>query len=112
MTKKLIVLFALFALVAAIAGTVPATGPSYHVKLLRPSVVKGTVLKEGDYRVNLGKDTVTIVRGKVSVEVPAKIETADSKFDNTAVRYIDEGGKSKISEIRFGGTKTRVLLAE
>ncbi len=112
MTKKLIVLFALFALVAAIAGTVPATGPSYSVKLLRPSIVKGTELKEGDYRVNLGKDSVTIVSGKISVEVPAKIENAESKFTNTAVRYTEESGKSKIAEIRFGGTKTKVVIAE
>ncbi|MBS1855907.1 MAG: hypothetical protein JST11_11120 [Acidobacteria bacterium] len=112
MTKKLIVLFALFALVAAIAGTVPVAGPSYSVKLLRPSVVKGTVLKEGEYRVNVGTDSVTIGNGKVSVEVSAKVESTDSKFPTTAIRYTEEAGKSKISEIRFGGTKTKVLLAD
>jgi hypothetical protein len=112
MTKKLIVLFALFALVCAIAGTVPAIGPSFSVKLLRPSVVKGTVLKEGDYRINIGKETATIGNGKVSIEAAVKVETSDSKFDTTAIRYTEQDGKSIIAEIRVGGTKTRIVFAQ
>jgi len=110
--KKLIVLFALFALVAAIAGTVPALGPSYNVKLLRPSMVKGMELKEGEYRLNLNKDIATIGNGKVSVEAPVKVETTDSKFDTTAIRYTELAGKSVISEIRVGGTKTKIVFVQ
>jgi hypothetical protein len=110
--KKLIVLFALFALVAAIAGTVPALGRSYNVKLLRPSVVKDTVLKEGEYRLNLNNEMATIGNGKVSIEVPVKVETAESKFDATAIRYTELNGKSVISEIRVGGTKTKVIFVQ
>lgn len=110
--KKLVVIFALFALVAAIAGTVPAIGPSYNVKLLRVSTVKGMDLKEGDYRLNLGKETATIGNGKVSVEAAVKIETAESKFDTTAIRYTETAGKSVISEIRVGGTKTKIVFVQ
>ena len=110
--KKLIVLFALFALVAAIAGTVPVTGPSYSIKLLRPSVVKGIVLQEGEYRLNVGKENITIGNGKVSVDAPVQIETAETKFNTTAVRYIEQAGKSVIAEIRVGGTKTRIVFAQ
>ena len=110
MMKKLVILFALFALVVAVAGTVPALGPSYNLKLLRPSVVKGTVLKEGDYRINLAKETATIGNGKVSVEVPVKVETNESKFETTAVRCTEDAGKSVISEIRVGGTKTKIIF--
>jgi hypothetical protein len=109
--KKLIILFAICALVAAFAGTVPAAGPSYNVKILRPAMVKGTELKEGDYRINVGTDKVTIGNGKVSVEAPAKIETVESKFDTTAVRYTEQAGKNVISEIRVGGTKTKIVFA-
>ena len=109
--KKLIVLFALFALVAAIAGTVPAVGPSYKIKLLRLSVVKGIELKEGEYKLNLNKDTATIVNGKVSVEAAVQVENADSKYDTTSVRYVEQAGKSVITEIRVGGTKTKVVFA-
>ena len=110
--KRLTVLFALFALVAAIAGTVPALGPSYNVKLLRPSMVKGMELKEGEYRLNVNKDIATIGNGKVSVEAPVKVETTDSKFDTTAIRYTELAGKSVISEIRVGGTKTKIVFVQ
>jgi len=110
--KKLIVLFALFALVAGFAGTVPVPGPSYHVKLLRTTVVKDTVLQAGEYRLNLNKDTATLVNGKVSVEVPVKVETADFKFDTTAIRYTEHDGKNVMSEIRVGGTKTKVIFIQ
>jgi hypothetical protein len=110
--KKLVVIFALLGLVAAIAGTVPAVGASYNVKLLRVSTVKGMDLKEGDYRLNLGKETATIGNGKVSVEAPAKVETAESKFDTTAIRYTEAAGKSVISEIRVGGTKTKIVFVQ
>jgi hypothetical protein len=110
--KKLVVIFALFALVTAFAGTVPAVGPSYNVKLLRPSTLKGMDLKEGEYRLNLGKETATIGNGKVSVEAPVKVETVDSKFDSTAIRYTENAGKSVISEIRVGGTKTKIVFVQ
>jgi hypothetical protein len=112
MIKKLTILFALFALVAAIAGTVPALGPSYNLKLLRASVVKNVELKEGEYRLNLGKETATIGNGKVSVEAAVKVESVDSKFDTTAIRYTELAGKSVISEIRLGGTKTKVVFVQ
>jgi hypothetical protein len=112
MKKKLFVLFALCALVSAIAGTAPSIASSYSVKLLHASVVKDVLLKEGEYRLNLRNQTATLVSGKVSVEVPVKMETADSKFDRTAVRYEEASGKSVITEIRIGGTKTRIVFAQ
>jgi hypothetical protein len=81
--KKLSVLFAL---VTAIAGTAPAIGTSYSVKLLHTSVVKNVELKQGEYRLNLGKETATLVSAKTRVETPVKMETVDSKFDTTSVR--------------------------
>jgi hypothetical protein len=112
MKKKLSALFALCALVTAIAGTAPSIASSYNVKLLHTSVVKDVVLKEGQYRLNLHNQTATLVSGKVSVEVPVKMETADSKFDRTAVRYEEASGKSVITEIRIGGTKTKIVFAQ
>src|SRR4051794_31074574 len=112
MKKKLSVLFALFALVTAIAGTAPAIATPYTVKLLHTSVVKNVVLKQGEYRLNLGKDTATLVSSKTRVETPVKMETVDSKFDSTAVRYDESAGKSVITEIRLGGTKTRIVFQQ
>lgn len=110
MLKKFVVAFAILALALATAGTVPGPGSSYKVTLLQPSVVKGNELKAGEYRLNLGVEKVTIVNGKKSIEVPVKVELADKKFETTAIRYTEEGGKSSISEIRLGGTTTRLVF--
>jgi hypothetical protein len=104
MLKKFVLAFAVLALAVASAAT------TYKVTLLQPSVVKGNALKAGDYRLNVQNDKVTLVNGKQSVEVPVKIETVAQTFDSTAIRYSDEGGKTTISEIRLGGTKTKLVF--
>jgi hypothetical protein len=103
MLKKFVLTFAILALAVASAAT-------YKVTIVQPSVVKGNELKAGDYRLNVQNDKVTIVNGRHSVEVPVKIENVEQKYDSTAVRYSDEGGKVTISEIRLGGTKTKLVF--
>lgn len=103
MFKKFILGFAVLAMAAASAAT-------YTITLTRPSVVKGTELKAGQYRLSLGDSKVTIAGEKQSIEVPVKVENGDTKFDHTAFRYEAQGDKSTISEIRLGGTKTKLVL--
>ena len=110
MLQKLLVTFAILALVMAFAGTVPAPGSSFRVNLSQPSVVKGTELRAGEYRVNLGTEKVTFVSGKTAVDASVKIETGNEKFNVTSVRYTTEAGKAVISEIRIGGTGTRLVF--
>jgi len=109
--KKFVVVFAILVLAAmAFAGTVPVGKNSFHITLMQTSVVNGTELKPGDYKLNLSESKITLVQGKISVEAPATFETADSKFDTTAIRYKEQGGKQSIAEIRLGGSKTKVVL--
>src|SRR5690349_6313359 len=111
MSRKCILVFAILALVAGIAGTRPAPGSlTVKVNLLQPSVVRDTELKAGQYRDSLENEKLTIENGKTSVETPAKVESTDRKHDMTAIRYVNRDGKAFISEIRVGGTKTRIIL--
>ena len=92
-------------------------GPVYHVTLTEPSVVNGTTLKPGDYRIEVNNDTATIREGRHVVEAPVKVETSPTKFDNTAVLYHrvegtqsapDKNGEvpMQIESIRIGGSHT------
>lgn len=110
MLQRFLVVFAILALVLASAGTVPAPGSSFRVNISQQSVVKGTDLKPGEYKISLGTETATFAMGKTKVEAPVKIETAQEKFSSTAVRYTTENGKMMISEIRIGGTTTRLIF--
>ena len=52
--------------------------------------------------------TLTIVRGSYKVpEADVKMETADTKFSSTSVRYRNGDGKYRLQEIRLGGARRR-----
>jgi len=105
MLRKFVLAFAILALAVAFAGTVPSVH-SYRITLGRAAVVNGTELQPGEYRLTVDTSKITLVMGKLSVEAPAKVEAAETKFDSTAIRYT---GKA-LAEIRLGGTKTKIVL--
>ncbi len=109
MMKKVILAFAILALALATAGTVPSAG-SYKVTFTQPTVVNGTELKAGDYKLTLGAEKIIIENGKTPLEVPAKIEVSDQKFDTTSIRFNTGTGKAVLTEIRLGGSKTKVVF--
>jgi hypothetical protein len=108
MLKKIVLSFGIFAF-ALSAGSVPAKVTSFKVTITQPAMVKGQDLKTGEYNLSLNGEKLTMVRGKQSIEVPVKVETVEQKFDSTAVRYSGTG-KMEITEIRVGGTKTRLIF--
>ena len=103
MIKQVLISFAVLALSVASAET-------FKVTLIQPSVIKGTQLKAGDYQLNLKDNGVTIVKGKQKLDVPAKVENADKKYDRTRILYNENKGKFSIQEIELGGTKTKLLF--
>ncbi len=103
MIKKLAFAFAVVALAVASAET-------YKVTLFQPTLVQGKELKPGDYRIDLQDSKVIIAAGKQSVETTVKVENGDTRFASTSVRYVTEGGKYSIQEIRLGGTKTKLVF--
>ena len=87
-----------------------AQAETYHVTLLKPSVVAGQELKPGDYKVEVNNDKAVISHGKQSIETKVKTETADKKYDSNTVRYEIDGDKYKVQEIGIGGTKTKLVI--
>ncbi|MBA3972861.1 MAG: hypothetical protein C0504_01430 [Candidatus Solibacter sp.] len=104
MTKS-IRLFAL--LILALAA---ASASTHNVTFFQPSVVSGTELKPGDYKLTLDSGKAIIQKGKEKVEAAVKVETGGAKFGSTSVRYTSEAGKYKIREIRLGGTTTTLVF--
>ena len=102
-TVKFVALFLVLALAASAAS-------SHTVTFFQPSTVSGTELKAGDYKLVMDNDKVVIQKGKEKVEATVKVETADSKFSTTSVRYSDQNGKMKVTEIRLGGTNTKLVF--
>ncbi len=97
--------------ILSVAASAIAAAATYRVSLPVDVTVDGQQLKAGDYRVDLDQETVTLQRGKQKVSTKARTETADKKFDTTTVRYVQANGTHyNVAEIRFGGTKTRLVF--
>jgi hypothetical protein len=94
---------------ATIALAFASQANSYKVTLLEPSVINGTELKPGDYKVEIKNDKAVIWQGKNSTEAPVKVEEGTSKYSATTVRY---GANARVQEIRVGGTKARLVFEE
>jgi hypothetical protein len=105
MIKKLALSLSVFGLAIASAAS------TYNVTLYQPSIVNGTELKPGDYKVEVKDNTAIIKKGKQSVQATVKTETADSKFSSTSVRYLNGDGKYRVQEIRIGGTNTKLVFS-
>ena len=104
MTKKLLLCLTTLALATASAA-------SYRVTLFEPSVIGGTELKPGEYKLDHVDSKVVVSRGKQRVEAQVKVETNGVKFSSTSVRYSNGDGKNRVQEIRLGGTHIRLVFA-
>ncbi len=98
--KKIIILFTLALGVACAAN-------KYNVTLFQPSVINGTELKAGDYKVAVEDGKAVFTEGKKTFEAPVKIEQTADKNNSNTIRYA-EG--SKVQEIRIGGTHTKLVF--
>jgi uncharacterized protein DUF669 len=101
MLKRVLLALCIFAFAANAA--------TYKVTISQNAVVKGKELKAGEYRLNVEDTKLTLVKGKESVEVPVKVESVEQKYENTSVRYTGTE-QPKITEIRIGGTKTKLVF--
>jgi hypothetical protein len=100
----------LLILFAAAALTFASAAESYRFTLFQESVVSGSTLKAGDYRVTIDGDKVVISQGKTKVETTGKLETVADKFNSTSVRYQNGDGKYRLKEIRLGGTSKKLVF--
>lgn len=103
MTKRLVIVFLMLALAVASAKT-------YWVTLYQPSVVAGTELKAGDYKLELNGDKVTLKNGKLVAASTVKVEENGEEYRRTSIRYTNGDGKYTVQEIRLGGTNIKLVL--
>jgi hypothetical protein len=106
MNGKLLLAIAVFGLAAMGAPK------SYTFTLYQTATVGNMELKPGSYKLDLAEQKAVIHNGRQTSEVPVKVETSDWKFAETAVGINQENGKSRVREIRLGGTKTKLVLEE
>lgn len=111
-SKSLVVGLALFLASSAFAAT------KGHLALQNPTLVNGTQLKAGDYKLEwegTGPDVeVSILQGKkVVAKVPAKVVELKTKaMDNSAIVNNNTDGTSSLAGIHFAGRTTALELPQ
>ena len=100
MLKKLLFGFAI------VAMAVVSAAAHYDVTFYDPVMINGTMLKPGDYSLEIKENTAIIKQGKMTVQASVKLENSDKKFQTNTVRL--DG--TRLDEIRLGGTRTRVVF--
>jgi hypothetical protein len=98
------------ALLFIVAGLAIANARTFTVSLFEKAMFGNTELTPGSYKVEVSEQKAVIRQGKVEAESPVKVEENGTKFDGTTVRYNHEGGKTRIEEIRIGGTRTKLVF--
>jgi hypothetical protein len=68
--------------------------------------INGSIVKAGEYKVEVNDGLATLKQGKTVLEAHVKLEENASKFSDTTVKL---SGKD-VDEIRIGGTRTRVVF--
>lgn len=87
-----------------------ASAADYRVTLYEKSVLGGTELAPGEYKVEINGDMAKIYSKKQSVEAHVKMESNGEKYNTTSVRYANGDGKYRVQEIRLGGTNTKLTF--
>jgi hypothetical protein len=97
-----------FGFLAAIASA----DQTYRITLTDASKIGTTELQPGDYKlvVDASKVVLTDLRNDKSIELEARIENMDEKVRATEVHSDRADGDNHITEIRLGGSKTRIVF--
>ena len=91
-----------------VALAVASAAGSNHIDLSQPTWVGNTQLKPGSYKIAIQGSTAVFTAGKTVIQAPVTVEKADH---NVSVTEVDTTG-SKITEIRLGGTSTRLIFKD
>jgi hypothetical protein len=101
MVKNVLLGFATAALAVASAAS------SYNVTFYQPVTVNGAQLKAGDYTLELKDDNTAVLKqGETVAEAPVKVKNDRQKHERNTV-LLD---RSRLQEIRLGGTTTRLVF--
>jgi hypothetical protein len=110
-SKSLVMGLALLLASSAFAAT------KAQLQLQSPTIVNGTKLKAGDYKLEwdgTGSVEVSILQGKnVIAKVPAKVVDLDSRSNNNAaVVKTNDDGTNSLTGVRFEGKKYALEIGE
>jgi hypothetical protein len=101
-------------LIATLALSAIANAKSYTITLSAPAKAGSVRLSAGEYSMKVQDSNVifTNVQNGKTFTTAVKTETADKKFDVTAVVTDSKDGDSYITSVELGGSRTKIELGD
>lgn len=97
----------------ALSAVSLALAKTYDITLPSPAKVGDIELKPGQYKLKIeGGQAVFTDSHNKSFSVPAKVETADKKFNYTRLESATRDGMNTIQAIDLGDSNTRVTIGQ
>lgn len=109
-TRRIIIGLALFAMTAAIAF---ADRKSDTVTFEKDTMVNGTMVKSGTYKVQFDSKTneLSVIKyTKPIATAPARVEQSDRKASRTVLMTTYKDNTTIMTAITFGGDNRRIVL--
>lgn len=97
--------------ILALLGVSLASAKTYSFVVSEPTNAGQAQLKPGEYSLKLDGSQVVLkdMTGR-QIDVTAKVEPADRKFDETAVQSSKTNGTNRIQWVELGGSKNKVVF--
>ena len=97
--------------ILALLGVSLASAKTYTFTVSDPTQAGSAQLKAGEYRLKVdGSQVVLMDNTGHQIDVIAKVEAADQKFDQTSVSTSKADGTNRIQSIQLGGSNNRVVF--
>jgi hypothetical protein len=103
---------AILALLVGVCLVSAKTGAkTYSFVLADPAVAGNAQLKPGEYHLKLdGAQVVLTDKDRKRIDTNAKVETAERKFEVTAVNTLNGDGANRIVSIELGGSSNVIVF--
>ncbi len=88
-----------------------AASNTFHVTFDSAAWIGTFEVKPGNYKIQIEGDKAILKSGKNVIEVPAKLESAEHKFQTNSVVINTIDHKQKVEEIQIGGTNERIVFS-
>lgn len=95
----------------AVTFMAAAASGTFHVTFDSDAWIGNSEVKAGSYKIQMEGDKAVLTSGKKVIEVPAKLENSEHRFQSNGVVTSTVANKKKIDEIQIRGTNERIVFS-
>ena len=97
--------------IVALLGVALISAKTFTFSIAEPTQAGKVQLKPGQYSLKVEGEQVQLLdKSGRQIDASAKVQTADRKFDQTAVATTKADGASRLESVQLGGSNFKVVF--